>query len=103
MLFPPDYAFYSTVPALQYFLSGEFSQSHPLRTASTSARAVEEEGVSEESKLDSTDEHWMQGLQCTQYPGDIMFVPALWAHGTLNMKQSIGVAHEFSVETFCME
>jgi len=42
-------------------------------------------------------------LTCTQQAGDIMFVPTLWAHATLNIKQSIGVAHEFSVESFCME
>jgi hypothetical protein len=42
-------------------------------------------------------------LECTQNAGDIMFVPALWGHATLNTMQSIGVAHEFSVESFCME
>ena len=42
-------------------------------------------------------------LECTQYAGDIMYVPTLWGHGTLNIKQSIGVAHEFSVESVCME
>jgi hypothetical protein len=45
----------------------------------------------------------MQGLQCTQHAGDMIFVPSLWGHGTLNIQQSIGVAHEFSVESFCME
>jgi oxalate decarboxylase/phosphoglucose isomerase-like protein (cupin superfamily) len=42
-------------------------------------------------------------LQCTQYSGDVMFVPSLWGHATLNVRQSVGVAHEFSVEPFCME
>lgn len=42
-------------------------------------------------------------LTCTQRAGDIMFVPTLWSHSTLNIRQSIGVAHEFSVESFCME
>lgn len=41
--------------------------------------------------------------QCTQHSGDIMFVPTQWSHSTLNVKQSIGVAHEFSIEPFCME
>lgn len=49
------------------------------------------------------DKKYLRGLQCTQHPGDVMFVPSLWGHATLNMKQSIGVAHEFSVETFIME
>ena len=42
-------------------------------------------------------------MTCTQQPGDIMFVPSLWGHGTINLKQSIGVAHEFTIEPFCME
>lgn len=42
-------------------------------------------------------------FQCTQRAGDVMFVPTLWAHATFNMKQSIGVAHEFSTESFCMQ
>ena len=42
-------------------------------------------------------------LQCVQYGGDVLYVPSLWSHATLNAKQSIGVAHEFSVETFCMD
>ena len=42
-------------------------------------------------------------MQCTQQSGDIMYVPTLWGHTTMNTKQSIGVAHEFSVEGFCME
>jgi hypothetical protein len=42
-------------------------------------------------------------LECTQNAGDVMFVPTLWGHATLNTMQSIGVAHEFSVESFCME
>lgn len=42
-------------------------------------------------------------LQCHQRSGDVMFVPSLWGHGTLNTRESIGVAHEFSVEDFCME
>jgi ribosomal protein L16 Arg81 hydroxylase len=42
-------------------------------------------------------------MECTQHSGDIMYVPPLYAHSTLNTMQSIGVAHEFSVEPFCME
>lgn len=44
-----------------------------------------------------------EAWQCTQRSGDVMFVPTLWSHATLNVKQSIGVAHEFSIEPFCME
>ena len=39
-------------------------------------------------------------IQFTQHAGDIVYIPALWGHGTLNLKQSIGVAYEFSVEEF---
>lgn len=44
-----------------------------------------------------------QPIRVTQRAGDVLYVPALWGHATLNTAQSIGVAHEFSVESFCME
>lgn len=42
-------------------------------------------------------------IRVVQRAGDVLYVPALWGHATLNAAQSIGVAHEFSVESFCME
>ena len=42
-------------------------------------------------------------LQCVQHAGDILYVPTLWGHGTINEQQSIGVAFELSLEGFCME
>jgi len=41
--------------------------------------------------------------QCTQRSGDVVYVPTLWSHATLNVRQSVGVAHEFSIEPYCME
>lgn len=79
-LFPPKDAFYSTIPAKQFFSRYVFGQSN--------ASVLQERP---------------QMLTCTQHAGDIIYVPSLWAHGTLNVQQSIGVAHEFSVEQFCME
>lgn len=73
---------------MNYFLGGAFETTHPMSL---------EEGITE------SDRKFLRGMQCTQRAGDIMFVPSLWGHATLNMKQSIGVAHEFSVETFIME
>mmetsp|Transcript_10934 Transcript_10934/g.11355 ORF Transcript_10934/g.11355 Transcript_10934/m.11355 type:complete len:102 (-) Transcript_10934:61-366(-) len=49
------------------------------------------------------DKKQYNSLQCHQKSGDVMYVPSLWGHGTLNTKQSIGVAHEFSIEDVCME
>lgn len=46
--------------------------------------------------------HGDSAWQCTQRSGDILFVPSLWSHATLNLRQTIGVAHEFSLEPFCM-
>lgn len=46
--------------------------------------------------------HGEAAAQCTQRSGDILFVPSLWSHATLNLRQTIGVAHEFSLEPFCM-
>lgn len=77
MLYPPVHAFYSTTPAQQLF-----------NVAASSGKGVVGE---------------VEPLRVTQRAGDVLFVPALWGHATLNTQQSIGVAHEFSVESFCME
>lgn len=74
-LYPPSEAFYTTVPALE---SDFATQSKPPSG-----------GVAP--------------LRVTQRGGDVLYVPTMWAHGTLNTQQCIGVAHEFSVEAFCME
>ena len=36
-------------------------------------------------------------LVCEQHPGDVLFVPKLWGHGTLNMGETVGVAVPFSL------
>eukprot|EP00935_MAST-01C_sp_MAST-1C-sp1_P001949 g1949.t1 len=36
-----------------------------------------------------------QVFECTQYPGDVLYVPTDWYHGVINLKDSIGVASEF--------
>ena len=33
-------------------------------------------------------------LFCTQYAGDILFVPRLWSHGTLTLKPSLSFSDE---------
>jgi hypothetical protein len=40
-------------------------------------------------------------LQVTQRAGDVLYVPSLWGHATLNLRQSVGVAHEFTLEGVC--
>lgn len=42
-------------------------------------------------------------LRCAQRAGDVLYVPALWSHATLNLQQAIGMAWEVSLEGFCME
>jgi oxalate decarboxylase/phosphoglucose isomerase-like protein (cupin superfamily) len=34
-------------------------------------------------------------LQCRQLPGDIVYVPAFWAHAVLNVQTTVAVAAEF--------
>lgn len=34
-------------------------------------------------------------LECVQYPGDLVFVPDMWGHAVINLRESIGVAAEF--------
>ena len=34
-------------------------------------------------------------LECVQYPGDLVFVPDMWAVGTINLRESVGLKSEF--------
>lgn len=34
-------------------------------------------------------------LECVQHPGDMMFVPDMWGHSVINLRESIGMAAEF--------
>lgn len=34
-------------------------------------------------------------VECTQGPGDVIFVPRLWAHMTINLSETICMAREF--------
>jgi len=48
-------------------------------------------------KKSNQDGRWegSQPLECVQYPGDMIFVPDMWGHGVINLKESIGLASEF--------
>jgi len=35
-------------------------------------------------------------LECVQEAGDVLIVPSMWAHATLNLEESVGIAYEFS-------
>ena len=34
-------------------------------------------------------------LECVQYPGDLVFVPDMWAAGAINLRESVGLKSEF--------
>lgn len=76
-LYPPERAFYTTQTAF------DFATTYATKDTFTNPNLLP--------------------LECTQYSGDVIYVPSLWGHSTLNIQQSIGVAHEFSVESYCME
>ncbi len=38
-----------------------------------------------------------QPLECEQRVGDVLFVPRLWGHGTVNLDETVGVAMPFSL------
>ncbi len=93
VLYPPNEGFYTTIAALDFFKMLS-SYDHEKSIDSLTSNHTVNEHIADLQR---------GALRCTQYAGDIMYVPTMWAHGTLNTKQSIGVAHEFSVESFCME
>ena len=41
-----------------------------------------------------TEESQRKGLECVQEEGDVLYVPALWAHGTVNLRECVGFAAE---------
>jgi len=36
-------------------------------------------------------------FQCTQQPGDLFFIPELWAHAILNVDTTVALAFELSL------
>ena len=36
-----------------------------------------------------------QALECSQYPGDLVFVPETWGYGYVTLRESIGLSSEF--------
>lgn len=84
-LWPPQHALYSKEPA-----ADRWRRLHGNQT-STFTKGVHEPEVV------------LEPLECTQEAGDMLFVPTLWGHATLNERQAIGTAYELSLEPFCME
>jgi len=39
-------------------------------------------------------------LECHQQAGDLIFIPRDWAHSTINLQESVGIAAEFNGKTF---
>ena len=39
-------------------------------------------------------------FECVQEAGDALYVPTNWGHATLNVEESIGIAHEFHVHGY---
>lgn len=37
-------------------------------------------------------------LECIQEAGDLIYIPASWAHGVLNLAESVGFAIEFGFD-----
>lgn len=80
-LYPPNAAFYSTLPAFEaeasfftsFFLI--FLQADDARAGGT-----------------------VPPLECVQGGGDMLFIPSTWAHATLNLEASVGLAAEFVFE-----
>ena len=39
-------------------------------------------------------------FECVQEAGDALYVPTNWGHATINVEESIGIAHEFHVRGY---
>ena len=38
---------------------------------------------------------YVQPAECVQHTGEVLYVPAMWSHATINLDESIGLAVEF--------
>jgi len=74
LLFPPACAFYSAQPAAEYVAEALASETPLCEGESAAAVPV----------------RWV-----LQRAGDVVVVPALWGHVTLNLADTVGVAFEF--------
>ena len=75
-------------PALQHRLHGEDGASNTglFETAMSSLAWTR-------TKLPLVQAHTV--AQCTQGPGEVLYVPRLWAHSTINLSETVNVAVEF--------
>lgn len=67
LLYPPNASFYSELHPLEWLRRGQNGTSLP------------------------------PPIECIQQAGDVLFVPRLWGHGTINLGESVGVAMPFSL------
>merc|ERR1712019_290738 len=67
-MLPPDRAVYSKRPAVEMILDEAFAKGGEL-----------------------------EPIDCVQEAGDVLYVPNQWAHATINVEESIGVAYQFTM------
>ena len=68
LLFPPESAFYSEL--------------HPLEWLRRRVRGPAGQPPA---------------LECVQRAGDVLYVPPLWGHGTINLGETVGMAAPFAL------
>jgi hypothetical protein len=93
-LWPPHEATYAKEPA-----ADRWHRLHRHIEGSSSSSSSSEEAAARGGGAEDP----IAPLECVQEAGDVLFVPTLWGHATLNERQAIGTAYEFSLEPFCME
>ena len=81
LLYPPNASFYSEV--------------HPLEWLRR--RAEDQETTRADAPDHATTRLQPPPLECEQRAGDVLFVPRLWGHGTVNLGEAVGVAIPFTL------
>ena len=81
-LYPPNASFYSEVHPLEWL------RRRPRRGAG---------GVDAGAGGADVGAGGARALECEQRAGDVLFVPRLWGHGTLNLGETLGVAMPFAL------
>ena len=76
LLFPPNASFYSELHPLEWLRRARLGPADRERDRGAVAT---------------------RPLECEQRAGDVLFVPRLWGHGTVNLGEAVGVAIPFAL------
>ena len=76
--------------------AGSCNSESSTRSSSTSSKSEPANGLGGGGCGEDGDSNFRSTLlSCIQYPGEMLFLPRLWGHATVNLDEVVGIAVEF--------